>query len=363
MIGNVSVNQITIKDFASRDFSLEVDININEVKKFVRANRPKGILPRMDVGLVCSLVKNFGDRTKVDLFSVGAFTEPMVANANSNRFSPAPSAPQLTALNRITDITAAIPSPTIIPLALSVAAEVFNYHNVWKNPYRIIKNGRANIGNLISDSNGKLQNVTEKDVEVFINSLFKPAGLAIDITNNFNYVPGVTSIPTPGGLKAVLDKFLLTALPPNALGINIFSEIIGVLEVKDIVPGEDIIDSRHIDYLNLCALMKGKNGDVPPKVLSLLHRQTDPLVRASMIEDICGQFHKRDVAHVAMIDAGVLATMAAAISPYIHVNTSLSNRNNILSSESLDKNLLHGDSRLRHFGRQGNAYNPYIRSF
>jgi len=360
-----NVKNLTIDMFNKETYAIDIETNIGEVRSFMNNYSPRRVQPRMDFGFVCNISSGYKQSingpvytNRSKWFGVSAFVEFVPDSTDifsgMNNFNQA--IPKFTPLIRITDIISLIPSEIIIPLVLSLSAEIFCAYNTWQTPYRILKKGSPNIGQLIIDpKTNKPSNITEKDVNGFFNTFFNPPVLAIDLGSNFNFIPGLSYITLPGGLSNVFNSFLKTKVADNnPISTIFFSEIVGSAEIKGL-SSDDVIDSKYLDYLNLCNLI-GYNE----KVAKLLYRYEDPYERATIIEDLVTDFKKSSMCYVSVLDSKFVSNISNAIAPYINLTSSISKAIPRINSSILKNNLFQGTPTLSGMGKSQFNHNPLI---
>lgn len=359
-----NIKKLTIDKFNKNIYAIDIETNLGEVKNFINAYSPREIHPRMDFGFICNISSGYKNgihgptyTNRSKWFAVSAFVEfvPDSPDLFMSGFG-GNTVPKFTPLIRITDIVSLIPSEVIIPLVLSLSAEIFCAYNTWQAPYRILKKGAPNIGQLIIDpKTGKPSSIAEKDVNGFFNTFFNPPALAIDLSSNFNFIPGLPQITVPGGLNNVVNNFLKTpAADNNAIGNIFFSEISGSADIKGLT-NNDIIDSRYLDYLNLCNLI-GYNE----KVAKLLYRYEDPMERANIIQDLVTDFRKSAMSYIAVLDSKFVTKISNIIAPYINMTSSITRTIPTINSGLLKNNVYQNAPTLSGFNKNQFSYNPFI---
>lgn len=362
-----NIKQLTIDKFDKNVYAIDIETNLAEVKSFINTYSPREIHPRMDFGFVCNIStgfrnggpennynSNYVNRSK--WFAVSAFVEFVPDSADISMSGFSQNLPKFTPLIRITDIVSLIPSEVIIPLVLSLSAEIFCAYNIWQQPHRIIKKGMPNIGGLLMDpKTGKPSSIGEKDVNGFFNTFFNPPALAIDLSSNFNFIPGLSQIIRPGGLNDTFSNFLKTNIyGGQPIGSLFFSEIAGNADIKGLT-SDDVIDSRQLDYLNLCNLI-GYNE----KVAKLLYRYEDPMERANIIQELVTDFRKTSMCYVAVLNSDFITKLSSIIAPYINMSSNVSRTIPTINSNLLKNNSYQNTPTLSGFNKNQFNYNPFI---
>lgn len=355
-----NIKNLTIDKFSKNLYTIDIETNLGEVKNFINTYSPREINPRCDFGFICSISnetdsrfknqeRNYSNRQK--LFAVSAFVEFVPDNADL--FMQGQSVPKFTPLVRITEIISLIPTEAIIPLVLSLCAEIFCTYNSWQSPYRIIKKGSPNIGGLIIDpKTNKPSTIGEKDVNGFFNTFFNPPALSIDLNSNFNFIPGLPNITTPGGMIDAFCNFLKTPITePGPIADIFFSEIIGTAEVKGITE-RDIIDSRYLDFLNISNVI-GYNE----KVSKLLYRYEDPFERSNTISELITDFRKNSVNYCAVINNSFLKLFSRVIAPHVSMVSNINHRMPVVNNNLL-KNNVYQQAPMMNNGFGKNYANP-----
>lgn len=172
----------------------------------------------------------------------------------------------------LTSIMSAIASPSILGMALCVAAEALIVQNGWVNPYTSLAQDAPNLGNLTIDpKTNKPFNLKPEDVKSFLNSYFCPAFLAIDITDGRARIPGIDNFAF--NLDSALEgiaKFTGVPLQVNQAVKLMTKEYIGLATVE----GGKTVDTRALDFLKIV-----KASPDIPRLLPLLNPPVRPDTR------------------------------------------------------------------------------------
>lgn len=323
------LDNFTIDAFDRQNDVLVIDHNPSAVKEFIKANSPHGVIGRVDSGFICYIAKGYKPTIKgtieytdkIPLFAVGGFAELWAKQSIGFGFQPTHYNEKIiNPIVRITEIISSIPSPKIIPLILSICGEMFGTYQIWQLPYRTIKKNGPDIGNLILDpKTGKPVKIkTEEELNYVFSNLMNNATIAIDICDGKARIPGIEYLTASAqSLTEIINtfnQFLNTNLPIELVGKVLFQEFVGTCEVKGMVEGEDIIDSRYVDYLNVIALTgSGQNAE------QLKYRVGDPKIRVNTITSLVNNFRPQTMAFVTALNPKLITMMSQAISSRVNL--------------------------------------------
>jgi len=320
--GDVSV--INLASFNSE--SIAIETNIDVVQNYIKSRDPSGIPARCDIGFICykqqqnSLMGGGGrndqhNASKKPLFAVSGYTEfvPDTTIGGKVKFTP---------VVHISNIVTRLLFPGIIPLAISVAAEVFLSWQVWQLPYKRIKKGSVNIGNLAIDGkDGKPKMVTnEKELNyMFMEQMTAPA-LVLDVVEGRPRIPALAMF-NPGSANELSDlfkKFLCIESDGHLDVLNtsqMIASLIGTCQASNIVPNTDTIDTRYIDYLNVV----NQIGYDDITATLFMKYGLDILKKTEIIKAVTSESDFTNLCNEMQIDGGFLQMVVENIAQFVKI--------------------------------------------
>lgn len=163
----------------------------------------------------------------------------------------------------MTSIMSAIPSPTILGLAIPVAAEALIVQNGWLRPYQSFAPDAPNLGELVLDDTGKkpYKVTNQQDLSKLLGLCFYTPFFSIDITEGRARIPGIDNFyANPAVAMNAIATVLGEAIPNPQLTIkSTWRDFIGTVTQ----PGGKVVDTRCLDYLRLIKEIKDFNGLQP----------------------------------------------------------------------------------------------------
>ena len=264
--------------------SLQITSDPNEVRRVLSENLPQASIPRTDIGVVISILKDGQEgkpqhlREYEPLAVVGGYTMVTSIRSDYSQYTTEQKATTLPLVN-IPSVYSMLPCPEILALILPIAAAEMISRNAWLEPFRTFSKGEPDLANVVADpKTGKpCKTTNSKELHDLLYNFFLSPQLVIDV------VPGLLTIP---GLHIVADdenKLLQmlrnfygatgeTMLPAGTSTriADLPPEWIGLIDGQD---------SRLVDYLTVIA-----NGwsDISSAEV-LMHLMTSPKLRAEWI--------------------------------------------------------------------------------
>lgn len=317
-----------------------VDPNVETARQFIEQYNPHAVQPRIDIGFTvyAKTPRQPGRQLALEesraIAAVGAYVEiwlPENQNFNTGR-------PKYAATVHITNITATLPIPGLIPMCMAIAADQFIQQGRWLQPFMSFQKGKVNLGNLDFDPNDakKLWFAPTPDALykwVGANMYVRPC-LAVDVEEGQCRIPALANYGDIEYTNAVYDQItaffgplpLNRSIPPFTIMAQTFCGQYG-----DQRNTGRLMDSRDIDYLQLLAA-----GSQDPSARLLLQYSSDPTLRARVIsERTGGTFKSLYRTRISIINPDILTMLAGEIKKKVSIDGSSQN-NQILNTPWLN---------------------------
>lgn len=290
--------------------------DINLTKKFFNDVSPHAVPARMDMGFLCQMIANDGDKNNTyDFAAVGAYVEfvPQVDNRWHGWNGPA--APrQATQFIPIVHISDVAISTYHIDLMAIIQTMTANYLlTAWPQRYRMADT-KVNITNLTVNDDGTMYVGEKNEIDMYISRMFTPPLLAIDVVEGRASIPGMSHYIThPGDQTQRLFNFVGAQVDPS---VSIVSQ--HHLEFGGYVSTGNgtLMDTRECDFLNTAA----RTNLDPAQADLLRYPTTDPWARAKVINDIYLDFRNLWIVNTAYIAARPLLDLRNFVMSKINLN-------------------------------------------
>jgi hypothetical protein len=320
--------------------SLVIEPNMDIVKNSFESNSPHGIMARHDIGFTCYLVSKMNRHDaleladKQELFSCIGYTEVVPNNTGQGmKFAP---------VIHVSDIIAPFMTPRLLPLISGVTAETFAAYRLWQLPYRNLKKGAPNIGNYTIDpkTNKPITLKTEQEVNIFFSEYFTEPVIVFDVTEGRARIPGLALFTINNFRSQLVTEFskFFNAEIQDPSGVQIVNgtpsvDIVGYTEIKGLVSGEDIIDTRYVDYLNVLNMIGYEE-----RVSQLFWKYgLDPIKRCELLRSITSNIRFTHLNYEVILNGHILEDVVSMLSQHIHIINPVNNQ----LTQSIDiRNLL-----------------------
>ena len=339
-----------------RNYKLELVPNINQVKPFMERLSPHGIPDRMDFGFNINIVplqnsgmtKNIFSQTQDErstLASVAGYTtfvrynQPYIVNGMAMNSSGVTIYPVV----HISSIQTPLQVKGILGLVIPLAAISFIDNAQWEFPFRRFDKNQVNIGNLVTDTNGApLEITTLQEYERFKASYLRGPVLAMDVNNGHFMLPGLVDIGMTKeagasdnfdfGVKESIARFLkvdtgMLGDLNHPLGQLVATEFGGVVTY-----GGSYMDSRYVDYLNLCIHNKSQLN----RIADLLQPNNPPELLANLVREFFPDLDLYYYTHRVLLNSSMLNAAKMFLRKRVSVMTPESGSNYLNSSVYAD---------------------------
>lgn len=324
-----NISEFVIDDLVKSRFT--IDNEVTNVQRFLNDNSPHSIPTRADIGFTLNMKVENPDYNQmgpgqrrpdhyVPIMGCGAYVE-IIKRADDYqggtvRFQP---------IVHITEITSVIPMVKILPIIISVAADIFIVKGLWKNQFAYFEEDKPNLGNLIvHPETGKpwfAKSVKER--EEFIQSYVDKPALAIDVVEGRCRIPGIEKYANPANAADIIrdySDFIGLEIPmDNVPCKRVYSEIVGI-----VAQGSKRVDSRCVDYLTTVPYMQTN-----PRLVELLNRNNESMSRADLIQDIMSEFDRLYVNHVCIFNTQLIEALSSEIGRMLNLMVSFDTLNTI----------------------------------
>jgi len=308
---------------------LVADPNPELFRSYIDQHSPHSVQERGDYGF--TILAKFGRRpgfSQVEdlrpIAAVSAYTE-ILRNGTTSGMYPQVGQAKFVPVVHITNITADLAHPGIIPLCLAQAANLFVDQQRWLQPLMTFQKTKPNLGNLTLDPTTKntvgfLNSSTELS-EWLQNNMMPSAVLAVDVAEGRARIP---ALAVYGDLREygnrVFDQITAFFGPTMTLDRNrpayysLAQTYLGVY--GDPKRGGALLDSRHLDYLDILAT----SGPNQPASMLMEYPQ-DPVYRARLISDLTSHtFRSLWWTQLSIMDPGLLSNLARTISSRVRIS-------------------------------------------
>jgi hypothetical protein len=233
-------------------------------------------------------------------------------------------------------------TPRLLPLISGVAAETFAAYRLWQLPYRNLKKGAPNIGNYTIDpkTNKPITLKTEQELNIFFSEYFTEPVIVFDVTEGRARIPGLALFTINNFRSQLVTEFskFFNAEIQDPSGVQIVNgtpsvDIIGYTEIKGLVSGEDIIDTRYVDYLNVLNMIGYEE-----RVSQLFWKYgLDPIKRCELLRSITSNIRFTHLNYEVILNGHILEDVVSMLSQHIHIINPVNNQ----LTQSIDiRNLL-----------------------
>jgi hypothetical protein len=299
----------------SNDDQLYVNRSLNEVREFIAANNPHGVMPRTDIGVMVNLGKrpagwNSGQvEGQRPLVAVGGFVEigrQVITRDNQH-------ATQFFPIIRITSVVSNIPLGFVPLMGLAIAADQLLTMRGWVDQFYNLSNSVLNLGALLPVENGKLQIAkSHEDVDKIIASCFGRPVFCLDLVDGELHDQLLEAFhPESPANPAGLLNFISYQF--GAAANNVFQDVNGISQVLSTTYhgaySNGTVDTRHIDYLMATNSQRGSSAEM----MHLLDRPTEPAQRADLMRNIAGDWRATDFCTTVMLHPNFLAGLQRAV--------------------------------------------------
>jgi hypothetical protein len=322
-LGGSDAANITVD--ALKDLKISIVTNIDAVRAYIRQISPHAVPARDDIGILLCIdepkkntLNGYTEVEQIPFMAITGYTRIMNPQdaATGMKFVPIPT---------ITDIVSAIPNPSLLAMALPLAADAFICKSLWCRPYSTFRAGQPNLGNLMMDPSTKKPCFTDsaESFHAFIRNYMVNPFLAIDITEGRARPLGIDHlINNAEAIMSNIKSFLTTKNPVvgqtmtfepagQQVWIMQFANFTGTYMEKG-----QVKDTRCVDYLELAAKVTDHK-----RIDHLLLQPSQPQVKIENIRGIYPEATKSlYVTTTIVLNAPIVAGMASALTSIIKLN-------------------------------------------
>jgi len=309
-----------------------IDPSVETARNFIQQNSPHAVQERIDLGFTIYAKTPRQDnnmpRLSIEesrpIAAVGAYVEIWLPENQAYTTGT----PKYAATVHITNITALLPIPGILPMCMAIAADQFIQQGRWLQPFMSFQKGKANLGNLSPDPQDpkKLWFAPTPDALykwVGANMYTRPC-LAVDVAEGRCRVPALANYGDYKYSGAVYDQigafFGNLPMNRNAPPFTVMAQTFCGQYGDQRAPGH-LVDSRDLDYIKLLA-----DGSQDQSARLLLQYSSDPALRARvMSERTSGTFKSLYRTRISIITPDVLTLIASEIKSKVAIDGSSQN--------------------------------------
>lgn len=271
-------------------------LNPNEYDAFVQRTDPHGVPARADLKCVLYTTtkrntnifdaNQFGaapqyDRT--DVLAIGAYVDFVAAHNNQGGTIFVPEI-------HISSIVTNVPWAGLLPVAISVATNIFLDGGAWKNQFQDLVDSKANIGNLIIGEDQKPWNATsQQSLNEFYSTYVKDAIIVID--NQYGRAQPAGMYELTNTSDAAQDRVLselgrifgnpyFTSSMTAKFVQPYYTEFTGYAQIG----AANKVDSRNFDYLNMVKVLAANGLALAP----MLTHFRNPADKAIFVKEKSG---------------------------------------------------------------------------
>jgi hypothetical protein len=302
------------------DTVFSIDPSPEVARAFIEQHNPHAVQPHVIIGFTIYAKQprrngaQFALEESIPIAAVGAVVDISAPDPQSPFVQSGPV--KYSGVVHITNITALIPLPGIVPMCLALAADQFIQQGRWLDPFRSFQKGKPNLGQLSTDPKDPTKlwfaNTPKELYDWMSVHMYLRPMLAVDVVEGQARIPSIAVYGDAALAEAAYNQItaffgplpLNRSIPP----FNIWAEVFNG-QYGDSRPGGKLADSREIDYIDLLS-----KGSQDPSAQRLLYYTQNPAVRARVVYDQSnGTFRSLYRTRISAIHPAVLVAIAGDI--------------------------------------------------